>query len=1813
MVDRTLIFDNNLTEKILAFPANTIPQNGWYTQHPTADWDQMQSGISASGTFGSTISGFAHDSFPGKNPFQDNIGVEFELDFWIDFGAAHNQQIIRIGMAEYLGTAPGTEYVDALLVVTNNTDIYAKVTVKGTNIFSYPTGQGPPSDLLSDSAWMTMKVRVIPNQYARMWLKRRDVDEAFVEVTNDPGTSVKHTANLDLEVNAAWFSVGNTYPFEAPIGPYCKVDGFRLYDITELDPTSTGIEDEEGNPVLGKDPNDDGTGDNSGGGSGFGGGGVTDITLVFDAGGYVNAVADDIGKPVLGGTSGDSGFLSSYDNGTRTWHVVPDDAGDTFDSGETVTITGGTGTGVLSADGTTITIIGGLISGEGIPGEGAEGNVDYSNFTGIQGTGDSTSWRGAGSGINLEDWNFRREVDKFGYATVTLFILNGWSGLLASWKGKKLNITEDGVIVFRGYIVDLETPDRYTGILTLYEKHHKLWVLETKRDYRININLFLTAQTKITAVSGTEITVRAFSQFTDILIDGTHGVLIIPGDEPASTDETFTTKDAEADGDIADINNDDGEFISSSFEGVIQKFVEFGGVYSGTQADVTAIRVQIKSSLNDTFEGNSLKFYLWDYVGSAWVLQKTELFVGSFFPLGRTEYTTEFDVTDKKYIDAATKAFNIKAESDYRTGARDIEIFYAEFEVFTDPLYDGSFKKIINKNQVAFTLTSDEDFEAAGINISDTVIIGKRNDLVLAELASEFFHDMTIDVDSAFTGYTASNFLEHHTLSIQAIFSVLKKERGMMYYRPDIDTLFLTKDTNLTDTGIVISNSEFKGGDIQALIRGAQNKQQDEYRRVEVTGNSYKIFDDATKPIFARSKDTGFQTNRVLRLNDNTLNSQTETQMRADSEKALIEKTNMVFDADVNVSEISYIMNDFYPGSLYDIQYHGTLYPDILLRAVSGTKIGREFRLSLHFGWKGSSVEDRKQDQINELRTDVRSLQAGMAIKPAGDLVGLIEKHWHEIASAPDFDTVVWNWITLLDPGSPPSHVPGQIFFDGKVLNVPSTGGANMQVGLETWDFGHNSSGVPIPDGSVVYPMGIVNGLGNARLAKADSLATARHPIAIATVDIADGETGQVTVFGDVNGIDTSGLSLGDVYLSDTVAGGMTSTPPTHPSIRYLIGFCKVVDSVDGVIFVFQDFRDIDSRRNGSMRETMSLTISEAAGVVTANLERADSSGDLTMYFSDGDEILDVTPSGIDIVLSVGTDSVHQENYLYIPQSTKLLTKSETNWPAEQHIKVAFCLVPSAALVASDGLMALQIHNNHDADITTGQGHDSHQDARLRAESARYESGVAPNGATSSYFTLGVGTTDFISTSGVVFQLHEQAIAAFNMTTGDNAHVVNWDGDAFHAVADLFEITEDSTGTVIGANKYFNLVFWMAANKSGTHQPLFVNLPGGFYTKEESAKLDTLKHSDFTIPDEFDGISSVGFRIVRATFQMGATWTLIETESLLKPAILSGGGGSSLAQNEYNDSTFRIFNNADNTKEIAFDASGVTTGNTRTKTYQDTVAGIIAEINQAQDFTVTQTFKTASGADIIIIERTGASAGRWGFRISTSGIGGMSANTLHLRALDAEGDLLITSQANALLFNIDTATKIILVGGSIQPLTANAINLGSTALEWRALYLAEGANSGLYLGLAQDARIWFDNANNLLRIAPPNLKLGDTAIIFVDFTDTLQFRDPDDAYVVLMSLVSSAGSRLFKVGLATDLVPFDLYGTQTMKTASDTDNIAMVDNAATADYGAAWASVNLPSAPAEGMTVHRWNSNGGVAAGRTYTYLNGAWRYVDLT
>jgi hypothetical protein len=154
------------------------------------------------------------------------------------------------------------------------------------------------------------------------------------------------------------------------------------------------------------------------------------------------------------------------------------------------------------------------------------------------------------------------------------------------------------------------------------------------------------------------------------------------------------------------------------------------------------------------------------------------------------------------------------------------------------------------------------------------------------------------------------------------------------------------------------------------------------------------------------------------------------------------------------------------------------------------------------------------------------------------------------------------------------NHVPGTLCWseEDETLNLSHPNGVRQQIGQETYAYVRNKTGSTIPNGTAVQFSGAETN-GTARLLVAPMLANGTVPtlygLGITTEDIEDGADGRVTVWGKLRDINTTAFSVGDVlYVSPTVAGGLTNVKPTAPDNVIPMAAVLRVDSAEGEIFV---------------------------------------------------------------------------------------------------------------------------------------------------------------------------------------------------------------------------------------------------------------------------------------------------------------------------------------------------------------------------------------------------------------------------------------------------------------------------------------------------------------------------------------------------------------------------------------------------------------------------------------------------------------------
>lgn len=463
-----------------------------------------------------------------------------------------------------------------------------------------------------------------------------------------------------------------------------------------------------------------------------------------------------------------------------------------------------------------------------------------------------------------------------------------------------------------------------------------------------------------------------------------------------------------------------------------------------------------------------------------------------------------------------------------------------------------------------------------------------------------------------------------------------------------------------------------------------------------------------------------------------------------------------------------------------------------------------------------------------------------------------------------------------------------------RTLNIFTGLGPVLQVGHEIYVLGYNNTGALIPNGTAVYATGAYQGTPTMAKANAADHTKILGTVAITTMDVPNNSYGLTTIRGKVRDVDTSMWAAGSrLWLSDTEDGGFTDTRPGFPSYAIRAGGVTVSDPVAGEIFVGILGSPIDTVQNfwnGVLRESLDFLITSDGVTVTGSLSPQNGHDDMTMIFSDGLALLDTDPP-VTIALTPGTDTNPQTNFVYIPQATKVLTVSTTDWPvAVEHIKIATVVLRSASATQADGALRNQNWNDHIQSTTIHQGHLSHIGERIRQEHAKWNTGtegtltiVAPSTPDDVYVA---------ATAGTVYQMHRQAFPAMDMQTGDVIHVVNDSVAPFKTVTNLNGELLDASGNTL-VNRSFAFVVWGVQNKSGEASQLMLNLPTNSYTSASQAISDPSNYSVYDIPPQFAG---VGFLIARFILSQsaagGGTWTLESTTDLRGyiPNIQAGAG-----------------------------------------------------------------------------------------------------------------------------------------------------------------------------------------------------------------------------------------------------------------------------------------------------------------------------------
>lgn len=570
-----------------------------------------------------------------------------------------------------------------------------------------------------------------------------------------------------------------------------------------------------------------------------------------------------------------------------------------------------------------------------------------------------------------------------------------------------------------------------------------------------------------------------------------------------------------------------------------------------------------------------------------------------------------------------------------------------------------------------------------------------------------------------------------------------------------------------------------------------------------------------------------------------------------------------------------------------------------------------------------------------------------------------------------DYDANAWQ-------SSDPDVVTGRTFFNSSNrLQVYDGTGVLVEVGSTIVTNVNNNSGGTINKGEAIWYEGPDLSTFKFNVQKASCREyDQNYLIGIAATGAADQGDMVLMERGLIFGMDTSSLDYNKPVYLDATAGQLTTTIPAHPCRQVIVGAVVFKDASNGILAV--NIRDTAYQYEfeAAPVEKLDVNVIVDTGVTYMDIG-ADGGGDfhiqLKNYFS---EIDATTGGGVGgkarVSLTAGTSTAPAYNYVYAYDNagTIELTSSTTR-PITNYAMIAEVSVLDSATTNTYGPLMLRRWTNarvngpsDDLGLVVGIAE------RLRLEGAKYVSGVA--GTLTIDTVPSPDTIKVTSTSGVVHQLWSQTMPALDTST-DGVWVANASGAGtltqFQRLTDLGQCLELQDGTAIANNDRYNLVIFYCINSDGESKA-YVNLSTGVYATDSGAVSDTNNYSVVGVPDSLRSTAFLAYRIpLRYDTQGGGQFTALATPTLISllgnPIGLSGSAGGSQAQNEFPDNLFRIYDDADSTKEIAFDVSGVTTGTTRTYTAPDADGTI-----KLEDSTVSETItllnswvKTTGSAD----------------------------------------------------------------------------------------------------------------------------------------------------------------------------------------------------------------------------------------------------------
>lgn len=1240
-----------------------------------------------------------------------------------------------------------------------------------------------------------------------------------------------------------------------------------------------------------------------------------------------------------------------------------------------------------------------------------------------------------------------------------------------------------------------------------------------------------------------------------------------------------------------------------------------------------------------------------------------------FTPTTATDYIKE---ADNEFKFRLTWSWDTPTNTKRQT----LWVYFLDLRVFTDVSYSGNPLVLASASGRLFTTVENPITE--GVNVGDTIVVGLKTTTALQQLFDEHsdIEIANINIDTGFTGYTTGEYGKKKLRSFDAISRILKKENGYMYYIPETDTLVLKKKDNLNNSGLIFSNQD--DSNIPIKFTEQQNKVTDRFRDVEVTGASYKVADKNVKVIvtitaFGSANDPTLRItdDTILTETEATERANAEIAQIEDANKP-VHRFTLTED---NFFEN---MDDLYPGNLYQVKRRVSTYENTPIRSlsVSNNGGGSPFNVIIEVGWKGTTAEKTQLDRLNQLSTDLLWVKKN-AIATPNDIettVDDLRDDRLQIVAAEDFDLTTARYIRdILEffNGTIMETITGAVSSNGTVITFTfgKSGGGDMTLLFSDGasDLSDNSTGTLNVGTDTVPVQNFVYVLQSDRIVTVSTAGwpSAEH-IKIATITVqsavkvqADGALGLQLYNDHMKGTDDQGhgshvfdklRSLGATYISGVLGNGSDGYAETADAgiSWYIKSTAGIVKQLHDQTYAAKDTTGSDDTHVVNDPTTPYNEITDLVAGITQ-----DASGvalGVNKYFSLilwGTANLSGAYSPLFINLPTGTynsasgaeNDTSGKNIVDIPDDFQrtafyiariTFKKTATGW---DFVSEAPLLGSTGVVVARASSITAQTQfpdnqfNIHDeADPTHLLEYNANNLTTTRTQTIPDKDGTTMIVGDSHTTLADIGTNTHAQ-----IDTHITNEPAASITT--HAAIAS----AHHAKTVSGDI--DHTGiTNIGTNTHAQIDTHLAAanphsghvDTTGNETVAGIKTFSSFPVTPSSApttdyQVANKKYVDDNIGGVTDhgGLSGLGdddhtqYGVVDAS--RAFTNLLVGTLTLISDGHASFRtiqNNLAVLQAHATADSFLIQNNArytttsdwkyiiaDTAQKISMGGGAITLSNA----VSGSVNGVVTWIDNvtiADDYIVFNTRTSGIGTNVSAMNAGSIALSNAASSSAAPAILGKSNDNIALLLIagsnnaQASGDFVLNIREND---NTDFATTTS-VGFRFSRFSTTLIDiLRSGKMQMKV----DGTGGGWSIGAGNDFFAYHDGTSSWLGITSSTgtrhlyLDNADSGHIYARTRGSFRVLDRDNSDAILFDISAAADTGQINVPLTAKLA---------MSSASVTDDIAIVHNTDSADYGASWTTSHLPTSPVEGMVVTRHNTNAGASTTRrVYMRLGGAW------